>query len=37
MVLDVNRELQRSQVCRSKEEVLTTSEQWKAAMTENGQ
>jgi hypothetical protein len=36
VILDVNGELQRSQVCRSQDEVLTTSEQWKAAMIENG-
>jgi hypothetical protein len=36
VVLDVNDELQRSQVCRSQDEVLTTGEQWRAAMTKNG-
>jgi hypothetical protein len=29
-------EVVQSQVCRSQDEVLTTGEQWKAAMIENG-
>lgn len=29
-------ELPRTQVCRSEEEVLSTTEQWKAAMVERG-
>jgi hypothetical protein len=29
-------DLLRSQVCRSTEEILTTGEQWKAAMLERG-
>jgi len=29
-------ELRMSQICRSQDEVLTTSEQWKAAMIEKG-
>jgi hypothetical protein len=36
VILDVNGELQRSQVCRSQDEVLTTGERWRAAMTESG-
>jgi hypothetical protein len=34
--LEVNGDLQRSQVCRSQDEVLTTGEQWKAGMVEKG-
>ena len=34
--LEVNGDLQRSQVCRSQDEVLTTGEAWKAAMLEKG-
>jgi len=34
--LEVAGSLQRSQVCRSQDEVLDTSEQWKAAMMEKG-
>ena len=34
--LEVNGDLQRSEVCRSTDEVLTRSEQWKAAMIEKG-
>lgn len=29
-------DLPRTQVCRSQEDVLSTTEQWKAAMTEKG-
>jgi hypothetical protein len=32
--LEIGGSLQRSQVCRSQDEVLETSEQWKAAMLE---
>jgi hypothetical protein len=35
VILDVNGELQRSEVCRSQDEALTTADQWKAAMIEN--
>jgi hypothetical protein len=34
--LEVAGSLQRSHVCRSQDEVLDTSEQWKAAMVEKG-
>ena len=34
--LDVAGSLQRSQVCRSQDEVLDTADQWKAAMLEKG-
>jgi hypothetical protein len=34
--LEVNGELQRSEVCRSQDAVLDTSDAWKAAMTEKG-
>jgi hypothetical protein len=34
--LEVAGSLQRSQVCRSQDEVVTTGEQWKAAMIEKG-
>lgn len=34
--LEVAGSLQRSQVCRSQDDVLDTSEQWKAAMIEKG-
>jgi hypothetical protein len=34
--LEVAGSLQRSQVCRSQDEALDTSEQWKAAMIEKG-
>ena len=32
----ITTDLLRSQVCRSAEEILTTGEQWKAAMVEKG-
>jgi hypothetical protein len=34
--LEVVGSLQRSEVCRTQDEVLDTSEQWKAAMIEKG-
>jgi hypothetical protein len=34
--LEVNGDLQRSEVCRSQDEVLATGEQWKTAMVEKG-
>jgi hypothetical protein len=34
--LEVDGELQRSQVCRSQDEVLTLGEQWGAALREKG-
>ena len=34
--LEIAGSLQRSEVCRSQDEVLDTSEQWKAAMIEKG-
>lgn len=34
--LDVAGTLQRSQVCRSQDDVLSTSEQWKTAMQDKG-
>ena len=34
--LEINGDLQRSEVCRSADEVLTVSEKWKAAMCEKG-
>ncbi len=34
--LDVEGSLQRSQVCRTQDDVLDTSEQWKAAMIAKG-
>jgi hypothetical protein len=34
--LEIAGSLQRSQVCRSQDEVLDTSEQWKSAMIEKG-
>lgn len=34
--LEVAGSLQRSQVCRSQDEVLITSDQWKAAMLQSG-
>jgi hypothetical protein len=34
--LEVAGSLQRSQVCRTQDDVLDTSEQWKAAMIEKG-
>jgi hypothetical protein len=34
--LNVGGSLQRSQVCRSQDEVLDTSEQWKTEMVEHG-
>ena len=34
--LEVSGSLQRAQVCRTQDEVLDTSEQWKAGMIENG-
>ena len=34
--LEIAGALQRSQVCRSQDEVLDTSEQWKAAMVDKG-
>lgn len=34
--LELAGSLQRSQVCRTQDEVLDTSEQWKAAMVEKG-
>ena len=36
VVLEVNGLLSRSQVCRSRDEVLGVCEQWKAAMLEKG-
>jgi hypothetical protein len=36
VVLDVNGELQRSQVCQSQDDVLSTGEQWRAGMIEAG-
>ena len=36
LVLEVNGLLSRSQVCRSRDEVLATCEQWQSAMFENG-
>jgi hypothetical protein len=36
VVLSVNGLLSRSQVCRSRDEVLDLCEQWRAAMVENG-
>jgi hypothetical protein len=35
-VLIVNASLQRSEVCRSQDEVLDMCERWRAAMTERG-
>jgi hypothetical protein len=34
--LEIVGSLQRSQVCRTQDEVLDTTEQWKAAMIEKG-
>jgi len=34
--LEIAGSLQRSQVCRTQDEALDTSDQWKAAMIENG-
>lgn len=34
--LEVNGELQRSEVCRSEDQVFSTFEQWKAGMVEKG-
>jgi hypothetical protein len=34
--LEIGGGLQRSQVCRSQDEVLDTSDEWKAAMIEKG-
>ena len=34
--LEVNGDLQRSGVCRSREEVLSTGEEWNAAMLQGG-
>jgi hypothetical protein len=36
VVLTVNSSLQRSQVCRSQDEVLDTTERWRAAMIDKG-
>jgi hypothetical protein len=36
VVLTVNASLQRSQVCRSQDDVLDTTERWRAAMVEKG-
>ena len=36
MVLNVNGNLQRSEVCRSQDEVLDRTEQWKAALVGRG-
>jgi len=36
LVLNVNGHLQRSEVCRSRDEVLDRTEWWRAAMTERG-
>jgi hypothetical protein len=36
LVMSPQAELLRSQVCRSDEEILTASEQWKAALIEKG-
>jgi hypothetical protein len=36
MRLEVNGDLQRSQVCRLQDEVLTTSDRWKDDLVENG-
>ena len=34
--MGLNRDFKQTAVCRQREEVLTTSEQWKAAMIERG-
>jgi hypothetical protein len=34
--LEINRDLQRSEVCRTRDAALDTSEQWQAAMIEKG-
>jgi hypothetical protein len=34
--MGLNRDFLKTQVCRNQEEVLTTREQWKAAMIEKG-
>jgi hypothetical protein len=34
--LEINRDLQRSEVCRTRDAALDTSEQWHAAMIEKG-
>ena len=34
--LEIDGSLQRSQVCRTQDEVLDTSDEWKAAMIEKG-
>lgn len=36
LVLNVNGQLQRSQVCRSSDEVLERTERWKSALLERG-
>jgi hypothetical protein len=36
MRLEVNGDLQRSQVCRLQDEVLTTSDRWRDDLVENG-
>ena len=36
LVLEVNRLLARSQVCRSEDEVVDVTEQWRTAMLESG-
>ena len=36
LIIGSQLEIVQTQVCRTQDEVLTTSEQWKAAMTEKG-
>ena len=36
LVLNVNGNLQRTEVCRSQEEILSRTESWKAALLERG-